>query len=660
MSLRGKLERLGGLVLAITLAKGANAQIQPVITEVLNGASYTNILGAGAFVSIFGNNLTPCAALTSQLPTQYQCNNPVNTIITVTENGVPLLLSYVSPTQINAITTPTQTGTVQIRVNNSAPFNATIGSTGLGIFSNNHLAASIINTQNNTPNWYNNLISLGPTGAIITVFGTGGGPVTSTQTLPAGTTTISINNTQPLDSVSIDGQVLPNSALLFSGLAPGYQGLWQYDIQIPTTLPNSTPLATSTAHTMAFTLNGIKDTADFLVGPGVGGVIIPTNSSLTAARAPVALTGTVTTTNQTSPVTGYGNYVAPPTTGNVHLSVNGQGQYANLERDTTTTAIATTTVLKIPELVVDTDAKFTYLNNHPSLPTDVNSTANLFWQAGTQSINNHDFALYSNTLDQYLNTFLSYASNNGGWNSWTYNNLPIMVWPSFPVQVTNINGAPAGTAVFHAANLDLPTGLRTIIGAMTVNGQQVFTEVAQCDPNKPCVQFEYIPPNTFTTPAEFVINQLDINNNLKLVTIYLPNITDAGWLYTARHELGHSQGLFLHSPSPTHVMYQYQDSAPPGYALTPVEQSTLDYLYTLRDSQQRMNLAETRIPTDMSKALQVNTNGVVTSSATAHSLQSMMPLSVGSTANYYATGSPRLVPEEGFTGLNLKVRSSIF
>jgi hypothetical protein len=57
-------------------------------------------------------------------------------------------------------------------------------------------------------------------------------------------------------------------------------------------------------------------------------------------------------------------------------------------------------------------------------------------------------------------------------------------------------------------------------------------------------------------------------------------------------------------------MYQSLNS-PPGLYLTPFEQSTLDYLYTLRDNQQRMNIAETSVPTDLSQALHVNTSGVV-------------------------------------------------
>ena len=92
----------------------------------------------------------------------------------------------------------------------------------------------------------------------------------------------------------------------------------------------------------------------------------------------------------------------------------------------------------------------------------------------------------------------------------------------------------------------------------------------------------------------------------------MPNTATPGWLNIALHELGHAQGLFLHSPSPTHKMYQYGMTAP-TLNLTPFEHATLDYLYTLRDNSQRMNIAETSVPADLSKALHVNTTGVVSS-----------------------------------------------
>ena len=95
-------------------------------------------------------------------------------------------------------------------------------------------------------------------------------------------------------------------------------------------------------------------------------------------RSPAMLSGIVTTASQFSLITSFGNYVAAPGSGPVHISVNGQGRYANLERDTTVGAISANIVLKVPEIVVDDDAKFTFLNNHPAFQSD---TAAVFYQA---------------------------------------------------------------------------------------------------------------------------------------------------------------------------------------------------------------------------------------------------------------------------------------
>ena len=484
---------------------------------------------------------------------------------------------------------PAAPGAYTIAVNNSKPFAVSIGSVGLGIFQNYHLAASI--RQNGSSLWYNNLATPGET---LSIYATGGGPVISTQG------TLSLTQTP---AVSIDGQALPAGVVSFAGLAPGLQGLWQYNVVLPFSL------ASSSAHTITISVGGSSDSADILVGPGIGGVIVPTNCSLVATRAPVTLSGTVAAGNQSSPITGFGNYVAPVTLVNIHISVNGQGRYVNLEHDTTFSAIAANAVLKIPEIVVDDDAEFTFLDNHPMpQPPDLNGMAGFFWLAGTQAMNNHDFALYSNTIIQ--STIPAPYNTIGNWNSWTYSNLPVMLWPSFPVQITNIDGAPEGQAMLSGLNTDLKVGLRAIIQAQTMNGQQVFTEVAQCDTSKPCVQFAYFTDTSATLLGEWILNKIDSNSNLLNVTVNLPNTTNSGWLGAARHELGHSMGLFYHSPSIKHVMYEYQMSVP-ALNLTPLEQSTLDFLYTLQANQLRFNIAETSVPADLSQALHVTTAGVV-------------------------------------------------
>lgn len=86
------------ILFGATMAVGASAQTQPTIAAVLNGASFNaNSIGAGAFLTIMGSNLSPCTMLNSPMSTQVQCNDSLQTVVKVTANGAPLNLSYVSP-----------------------------------------------------------------------------------------------------------------------------------------------------------------------------------------------------------------------------------------------------------------------------------------------------------------------------------------------------------------------------------------------------------------------------------------------------------------------------------------------------------------------------------------------------------------------------------
>ena len=167
---------------------------QPTIAAVLNGASFNvNSLGAGGFLTIMGSSLSPCTAIESPMSTQVQCNDSQKTVVKVTANGNPLSLSYVSPSQINVFG-PALPGTYSIVVNNSKPVTISVGNIGLGLFQNYHLAASI--RQDNTSLWYNNLAT---PGEVLSIFGTGGGPVTGTQGM------LSLKQTP---TMSLDGQAL--------------------------------------------------------------------------------------------------------------------------------------------------------------------------------------------------------------------------------------------------------------------------------------------------------------------------------------------------------------------------------------------------------------------------------------------------------------------
>src|SRR5215471_12737293 len=130
------------------LAAGAALQIvaaQPVIFTALNGVSSSAALAPGAWVSIYGASFaaTPLTAQSTSLPMTLGG-------VSVSVAGLPASLSYVSPTQINAViplgvTIPTNavatlvvtsgngSGSYNIRLAREAPAIFTQDGSGLGM-----------------------------------------------------------------------------------------------------------------------------------------------------------------------------------------------------------------------------------------------------------------------------------------------------------------------------------------------------------------------------------------------------------------------------------------------------------------------------------------------------------------------------------------------
>jgi len=479
MSLRNLIR---STLLGSALVLGAaRAQTAPSIDSVVNAANFkAGALGAGGWVSLTGSGLSPCTKVDTAQPIKLVCDTGEE--VMVTANGLPLPLYYASPGQLNVLA-PSAPGKYDVvgSVNGlqSKPVSVSVSTSNIAVFNNYHLAATI--NQNGTVHWYNNPARPGD---IVSVYANAGGPTVSTEQVQAGPQTVTIEHTEA-PSVTIEGQSAP---VLFAGKAYGYKGLWQYNIKLPDSLPAG-------AHTMTFCLENTCDSADVLVGAAqdTGKNILPVPVPLPHQYLQVQLSGSVTTAEQTTQLTSSGNYLIPATAGNVVLAVDGQGRYANLNRTVTfeqAAAIPVPTLL--PELVVDTDAKYQFVQTRGSP-----DNAAAFWQLGGSGMNNRDFALYSNTLAQFctsspINTSPLYPQC---WNAWSYSNLPITVWKELPVQVTNIDQAPTGKAWLNSTQVEIRDELRAILQAQTVNGRQGFVEVSQCDPNKPCLEFKYVDGN---------------------------------------------------------------------------------------------------------------------------------------------------------------------
>jgi uncharacterized protein (TIGR03437 family) len=203
---------------------------------VANAAGISGGTPAGSLFSIYGSGLSTTIGqeVTTIWPTTL-----ANASVTVNGESAPLY--YVSPTQINA----------QMPLD-IAPGYATVivktGSTASNTVVSNSVAAIVPATANpgvliygsnravaqNLPSYTLNSTSApAPSGSYIVVYFTGGGPVQGGSALVTGHAAPS-NVTYPLTetySATIGGI---NAPIVFIGLAPGFVGLYQADIQVPT------------------------------------------------------------------------------------------------------------------------------------------------------------------------------------------------------------------------------------------------------------------------------------------------------------------------------------------------------------------------------------------------------------------------------------------
>ncbi len=199
---------------------------------VANAAGVSGGTPAGSLFSIYGSDLSTNNGqpTTTTYPTLL-----ANASVTV--NGEPAPLSYVSPTQINAqMPLDVEPGVATVIVKNGSTVSNSVAATvpatavpGVFIYGSNRAAAQ------NLPSYTLNSTSApAPAGSYIVVYFTGGGPVEGGSALVLGqaaSSTVTFPLTE-MATATIGGIASPN--IPFIGLAPGFVGTYQADIQIPT------------------------------------------------------------------------------------------------------------------------------------------------------------------------------------------------------------------------------------------------------------------------------------------------------------------------------------------------------------------------------------------------------------------------------------------
>lgn len=250
----------------------------PSVSEngTVNNASFasgTNPLAVGTIAAIFGTNLNDG----SQIPeSSFGSDGKLLTTLggaSVTFNGIPTSLFSSFPTQLN-VQIPlelagTTSATVQVTVGGQTSLARTVplGPSSPGIFTipsggTGQGAVKISNTA----------IFAAPTGSIsgaqvrpanrgefITIFCTGLGSVTNPPATGRPTSGSPLSTTIATPQVTIGG--IP-ATVSFSGLSPGFVGLYQVDVQVPAGAPGGN------AVTVALTIGGVAaNPVTIAVGP---------------------------------------------------------------------------------------------------------------------------------------------------------------------------------------------------------------------------------------------------------------------------------------------------------------------------------------------------------------------------------------------------------
>ena len=228
--------------------------LQPIITAVVNGASFHPTGAPGAIMSIFGANFSDAiydGSATYPLPT-------VLGRTSVTVNGFTAPLYFVSPTQINfQMPSTVQPPGGSVVVHNGSPqfrassaHEATLGEVDPGPFVTPDKRASALNgdLSVHTP------ATPIPAGGYLILYLTGQGDVTppiADGTAAPGMPLSIINGSV---TVTIGTQ---NAQVVYKGLAPGFAGLAQLNVIVPAGLaPGS--------QTVFVTINGLPSNAGLI------------------------------------------------------------------------------------------------------------------------------------------------------------------------------------------------------------------------------------------------------------------------------------------------------------------------------------------------------------------------------------------------------------
>lgn len=233
---------------------GTGVFLDPLgVTSAASFAPAGNPIAPGEFIALFGSGLAK-SLQTAAAPYQTTLNG-----VTVTINGKAAPLYFVSPGQINAIVPYSTTGpTATIIVQNGTNSNTVtvpVAATAPGVFTSDQSGSG--NGAMRHADAAATIIDAGhpaAPGETITLYLTGMGAVNPSVADGTAGTITTLYQTMSDAVVFVAGQ---QATVLFKGLAPGFPGLYQINVTLPTFLSGSgnLPLAIQT-------LNAYHDQVD--------------------------------------------------------------------------------------------------------------------------------------------------------------------------------------------------------------------------------------------------------------------------------------------------------------------------------------------------------------------------------------------------------------
>jgi uncharacterized protein (TIGR03437 family) len=218
---------------------GSGVYLSPVgVVNAASSAPFTALVSPGEFLTLYGSGLA-----TSTNSTGVPFPNKLDGV-QVLINQIPAPIYYVSPTQISVIvpyiTTPESVAQIQV-INNGVNSNivtAFTGETSVGAFTNNPVGGIGIAAAERPDFSIVSESNPAQSGETIAVYVAGMGAVSPAVADGAAAPSNTLSNTTATPEVFITDSAgnFAQATIAFSGLAPGFAGLYQINFAIPTGL----------------------------------------------------------------------------------------------------------------------------------------------------------------------------------------------------------------------------------------------------------------------------------------------------------------------------------------------------------------------------------------------------------------------------------------